>query len=122
MPSLTIITGSQAGTTFELASRTLSIGRDPARDMQIIDPKVSRKHAVVRLVDGGHAITPTKAKNGVLLNGEPVEGETALRGGDEITLGETVLRFGCENDPDATNAVHHRKVADTQARDANTIS
>ena len=121
MPSLTIITGSQAGTTFELASRTLSIGRDPARDMQIIDPRVSRKHAVIRLLDAGHAITPTKAKNGVLINSREIEGEVTLSDGDEITLGETVLRFSLETNVEATNAVHHRKVADTQARDANTI-
>ena len=121
MPSLTIITGSQAGTTFELASRTLSLGRDPARDMQIIDPKVSRKHAVIRLLDGCHAITPTKAKNGVRINSREIEGEVTLSDGDTITLGQTVLRFSHETDIEATNAVHHRKVADTQARDANTI-
>ena len=121
MPSLTIITGSQAGTAFELASRTLSLGRDPARDMQIIDPRVSRKHAVVRLVDDRHAITPTKAKNGVLINGRKIEGEAVLNDGDEIILGETVLRYANTTPEDKTNAVFGPKDCDPDLREANTI-
>lgn len=121
MSNLTIMTGNQTGTTFELASRTLSVGRDPSRDIQIVDLKVSRKHAVIRLLDNQHAITPTKAKNGLLVNGEEIDNETILNDGDEITFGDTVLRFSNEYAPDSTNAVNHRKVADTQARDANTI-
>lgn len=121
MSNLTIMTGDQTGTTFELASRTLSVGRDPSRDIQIVDLKVSRKHAVIRLLDNQHAITPTKAKNGLLVNGHEIDAETILNDGDEISLGDTVLRFSNEYSPDSTNAVNHRKIADTQARDANTI-
>ena len=121
MPSLTILTSPQAGTTFELASRTLSLGRDPARDVQIIDPRVSRKHAVVRMVDDRHAITPIKARNGVLVNNERIEGETVLHDGDEIILGETVLRYQSASADDKTNAVFARKQLDRDLRDANTM-
>lgn len=121
MPSLTIMIGEQAGTTFDLANRPLSVGRDPSRDIQITDLKVSRKHAVVRLTESGHAIAPTKAKNGLLINGTDVSDETLLQDGDELILGETVLRFSVESSPDFTNAVHNRKVADRNARDANTM-
>jgi|TARA_R110000782_G_scaffold20675_9_gene55815 pSer/pThr/pTyr-binding forkhead associated (FHA) protein len=121
MASLTIMTGEQAGTHFELANRPLSVGRDPSRDIQVLDPKVSRKHAIVRAVSGQHAIAATKALNGILINGEETAGDTLLRDGDEILLGDTVLRFSEHNDFGQTNAVHHRKVADRRVRDANTM-
>ena len=121
MSSLTIMIGDQSGTTFELAGRPLSLGRDPSRDIQIVDPKVSRKHAVIRPVDARHAITPTKATNDILINGQPIHSETVLSDGDELTLGDTVARFSMGGASDATNAVHHRKIADAQARDARTM-
>lgn len=121
MSSLTIMIGDQAGTTFDLASRPLSIGRDPSRDIQIIDPRVSRKHGVIRPVDGRHAIAPTRATNDILINGQAIRSETVLSDGDELTLGDTVARYSMGHATDATNAVHHRKIADAQARDARTM-
>ena len=121
MAGLTIITGDQAGTHFELANRTLSVGRDPSRDIQVIDPKVSRKHAMVRNDSGRYLISAAKALNGVLLNGTEIGGETVLSEGDQIQLGDTVLRFGGPASPDATNAVNHRKVADRAIRESNTL-
>lgn len=121
MAGLTIITGEQAGTHFELANRTLSVGRDPSRDIQIIDPKVSRKHAMIRTETEKYLIAATKALNGIIINGTPVDGETALNEGDEIQLGDTTLRFATSISPDATNAVNHRKVGGRAIRESNTL-
>ena len=121
MPNLTIMTGEQAGTSFQLANRPLSVGRDPSRDIQILDLKVSRKHAIIRNASNSHAIAPTKAMNGLQINGEPIEAETVHQEGDEITMGNTVLRFSREDSSDYTDAVNVRKVADRQARDAKTL-
>ncbi|MFG0243956.1 MAG: FHA domain-containing protein [Phycisphaerales bacterium JB054] len=121
MAGLTIISGEQSGTHFELASRPLSVGRDPSRDIQIVDPKVSRKHAMIRSDNGRFLIAATKALNGVVINGVASEGETMLQEGDEIQLGDTLLRFGSPASPDVTNAVHHRKVADRAVRENNTL-
>ena len=38
----------QGGKHFRLANRTVAAGRDPAREIQILDAKVSRKHFLVR--------------------------------------------------------------------------
>lgn len=121
MPGLTIMTGEQAGTHFEFASRPLSVGRDPSRDIQVIDPKVSRKHAMIRQEGESYVIMATKALNGVVINGAAVEGETKLTEGDEIQLGDTVLRYGAPGGADVTNAVHHRKNADRNVRENNTL-
>lgn len=121
MPSLIIVSGDQAGAHFVLGQRTLSIGREPARDIQVTDPKVSRKHALVRHEDGDHVISPAKALNGVIINGDAIDNERALKDGDVITLGDTNLQYSLSDNPDATNMLHHRKDAARENRDKNTL-
>lgn len=93
MASLNIIQGAQAGTHFELSKRPLSIGREAGRDIQITDPKVSRKHAMVRFEEGAYVLELTNARNGAKVNGAKVVDKAALREGDQIELGDTVLQF-----------------------------
>jgi len=121
MANITIMTGEQAGASFEIANRPLSLGRDPSRDIQIMDMKVSRKHAVIRFTDPNHVVAPMKSMNALLVNGEEVETETQLNEGDEIMLGDTVLRYSLENSPDYTNALNRAKITSRKARDANTM-
>lgn len=121
MPSLTIVSGDQAGKQFVLAKRPLSIGRDPTRDIQIVDSRVSRKHAMVRVDGERHVMSPTKALNGVIINGVAIESEAVLSDGDRILLGETELVYAVSDDPNLTNAVHQRKLADRHLREKNTL-
>ena len=121
MPILIITKGEQEGTTFELANRSLSIGRDPSRDIQILDQRVSRKHAMIRHNGTDHILSPMRSTNPLRLNGEEVQGDAPLSEGDEISIGETLMRFTTKTPAEYTNAVNHRKVADRNAREANTI-
>ncbi|MBL4809435.1 MAG: FHA domain-containing protein [Phycisphaerales bacterium] len=121
MANLTIMTGDQAGASFEIAGRPLSIGRDPSRDIQIMDMKVSRKHAVIRFSEPNHVVAPMKSMNALLVNGDEIEIETPLNEGDEIMLGDTVLRFSLQSSPNYTNALNHAKISSRKARDANTM-
>lgn len=93
MASLNLIKGPQAGKHFELSKRPLSVGREAGRDIQIIDPKVSRRHAVIRFENGGYVIAVASARNGVKVNGVRINEQSALSEGDQITLGDTVLQF-----------------------------
>ena len=65
MANLLITAGPNAGKYFPLANRPLSAGRDPARDIQLLDPKVSRKHFVVRKAGDEYIIVPFKSVNAV---------------------------------------------------------
>jgi pSer/pThr/pTyr-binding forkhead associated (FHA) protein len=121
MASLIVIQGSEPGKRFELGSRTLSIGREPARDVQLVDPKVSRKHALIRREGEVYLISSAKALNGVLVNGKAIDAETKLREGDEIVMGDTLLCFTESSDPNVTNAVFERKVVNRDVRDKRTI-
>ncbi len=122
MPNLTVMIGEQAGTTFQVLGRPLSIGRDSSRDIQIMDMKVSRKHAVIRFSEPNYVISPMKTINPIRINGEEVSVETALKEGDEVMFGDTLLRFSMlESDGHFTNAVNHAKDVSRRARDANTM-
>lgn len=121
MPHLIVTNGPQAETRFEVANRPLAIGRDPSRDIQIVDPKVSRKHAMIRRIGPDCAIAPAKALNAILVNGEPIDGPALLRDGDAITLGDTILLFSEGTAEGGTDGVHQRKNADRSMRESHTI-
>lgn len=121
MASLIVIQGADPGKRFELGNRTLSIGREPARDVQLVDPKVSRKHALIRREGDAYLISSAKALNGVLVNGRAIDAETTLKEGDEIGMGDTLLCFTESSDPKVTNAVFERKVVNRDVRDKRTI-
>ncbi len=94
-PALVVIQGNEIGRRFRLERGRLILGRDPKRaDLVISDASVSGKHALVS-VDaeaGRYGLIDLGSRNGTRLNGNPVE-SAALREGDRIFLGETVLKF-----------------------------
>ena len=79
----------------ELGSSPVTIGRQPASDIELgWDPEVSRAHATLDCVgevwtlvdDGG-------SRNGSFVNGERVHGRRTLRDGDMLAIGRTTLEF-----------------------------
>lgn len=92
-PHLIVLTGPRAGARLVLRE-TLSIGRGRAADLVLPDPEASRVHARVRLGADGAAVEDLGSKNGVRLNGVRIDrGPQSLRPGDELTVGETLLRL-----------------------------
>ena len=122
MASLVLTSGDTAGKYFPIANRPLSIGRDPARDIQLADPKVSRKHCLIRRRGDDYVIQPFQSVNPVLVNGIEVHAEVVLNEGDEIELGETTLCFRFDDDPNRTNALERRKLADRRMREDPTLN
>jgi pSer/pThr/pTyr-binding forkhead associated (FHA) protein len=122
MASLFITNGDNAGTHYHIANRPLTGGRDPARDIQIVDPKVSRKHFQIRKDDHDYVIVELKSLNGVYVNGARINKEQTLRDGDEIQAGDTVLAFFVADDPEKTNALNKYKLADRRVREDRTLS
>jgi hypothetical protein len=54
--------------------RPLAGGRDPAQEIQLVDPEVSRRHFLIRMEGDDHVITELKAANGVYVNGAKGQG------------------------------------------------
>jgi pSer/pThr/pTyr-binding forkhead associated (FHA) protein len=70
----------------------VAIGRDPENDIQFSDRSVSKRHALVRLIDGDYVIEDLGSLNGIFINGERFK-KAVLRSGDTLKLGNTILRF-----------------------------
>jgi hypothetical protein len=68
------------------------IGRSEECDVFLVDPSVSRTHAIVELVEGEPSLRDLGSTNGTFVNGARVEAR-ALRAGDELMFGNTVMRF-----------------------------
>ena len=67
----------------------LTIGRADC-DIELNDPGVSRRHAVLRQVDDGLAIEDLGSKNGTFVNDRRIDGLERLRAGDRVRFGNTV--------------------------------
>ncbi len=83
-PLLRLITNGAVAETRGSGARA---GRDRAVELPLPgDPTVSRVHATFACAGGGWRIT-VLGRNGVLLNGAPVNGEQVIRDGDAIRWG-----------------------------------
>ncbi len=122
MACLVIVSGEQEGTYYQLAKRPLSGGRDPARDIQLLDPRVGRKHFLILLHDGKYIIRDTRSRNGVHVNEERIQADHVLRDGDEIRVGQTRLAYYDDDNPDRTNALQKYKKADRHLREDRTFN
>lgn len=77
--------------------KTILIGRDEKNDVVISDdPLVSRRHAIIELVDGVYRLKDLDSTNHTYLNNEPVRPQTSVPVvlGDVITIGRTQLKLG----------------------------
>ncbi len=88
---IVVISGPEKGRKLML-NQELSIGRGSDNDLCIKDKSVSRHHAVIRHEEGKTVVYDLEAVNGVVVNGQRGD-EFRLNSGDEIHLGESVLRF-----------------------------
>ena len=73
-----------------------TLGRSRSCDVVLDDANVSRRHAEVRPRGGGWFVADLDSTNGVAVNGVRIEQAHALRPGDRIELGTSVLTFELE--------------------------
>jgi pSer/pThr/pTyr-binding forkhead associated (FHA) protein len=70
----------------------VTVGRTPNSTIVLADPNVSRNHAEIRPVGTGYVVVDLQSTNGTRVNGIRIANHE-LDGGDQITFGNTVLRF-----------------------------
>jgi diguanylate cyclase (GGDEF)-like protein len=116
---LTVMGGVQAGRVFVLDDSSQLIGRARDAHINIDDPGVSRRHALVeRTPDGGFQVRDLRSTNGVYLNGVRVDrdGSERLSEGDRLQFGPALLlRFSL---PDAVEEQLARQLYEASTRDA----
>ncbi|MDF1565201.1 MAG: FHA domain-containing protein [Deltaproteobacteria bacterium] len=97
---LTIIAGKEQGKVIELRDGSQTMGRSKEADVCLLDIQVSRKHCELVADNNGVLLRDLGSGNGTMVNGRPIT-ETRLVHGDEVEIGDHVLRFD-EQGPIAT--------------------
>ena len=89
---LIVVEGPDQGRSFALTAQSV-IGRDPTATVHLTDDEVSRRHAIVGVGEGEITIEDLGSFNGTHTNGGEIKEETALRVGDRVRVGQTVLEL-----------------------------
>jgi hypothetical protein len=85
------------GKRMPVASTGAVVGRSRECDIVLADANVSRRHAEIRPVGGGWAVTDLGSTNGVRVNGVAVGGGGhQLQAGDALDIGTVQARFEVE--------------------------
>jgi pSer/pThr/pTyr-binding forkhead associated (FHA) protein len=118
MASMIVTAGEKRGMVYKLGDGPLVAGREVNHDVQLLDPKVSRRHfRVARDGDDGYVIEELSAKNGVYVNGRRVQRAT-LADGDRVRVGDTELIFLADDEPGRVDAFRHPRRLCAAARAA----
>ena len=94
-PALRIMNGTDEGRRFELSEEAteITIGRSPECDITLNDQNTSRRHCLIKRNWHGFTAQDLASKNGVLVNGQQIEGARMLKDGDEVQVGGVKLIF-----------------------------
>jgi hypothetical protein len=80
------------GCVHEITSRRVNIGRTRDNDLRIVDPTVSRLHAMLTLRNGEAMVVDANSRNGIFVNGIQVR-YARLDDGDLVTFGTVRFRY-----------------------------
>ncbi len=102
-PRLLVLSGPLKDTTILLLEADITIGRDGANGIAVVDPSVSRKHCLLSWQDGKFRVKDLDSRNGTLVNGTVVQ-ERWLDHGDQIAAGDSSFLFLLEEEDVAADA------------------
>ncbi|MDH5508435.1 MAG: FHA domain-containing protein [Anaerolineae bacterium] len=77
---------------FPLTKPIVNIGRKLDNHIVIHDPRISRNHAQIRLMEGQFVILDLNSTGGTLVNGQQIT-KSVLYSGDSISLAGVILKF-----------------------------
>ncbi len=97
--NLSCVAGPDAGRWVALDTRGVLIGRDPACQLSLDDPELSRRHARIRCTDGGTLITDLDSANGLRVDGSNADAPITVPLGGLIRLGGSIFRAGFDSEP-----------------------
>lgn len=89
---LVVTRGPGAGSRFRIDAPEVRIGRHPEAHILLDDVTVSRRHALLTLVDDHVVLTDQASLNGTYVAGERVDSHV-LADGDEVQIGRFHLRY-----------------------------
>ena len=89
---LIVRSGPDVGKRVEVTGQRFVLGRDDHCELAVNDEKASRNHARLEIQpDGALILTDLGSTNGTYVNGRRIGGPTAVRSGDELRVGGSVI-------------------------------
>jgi FHA domain-containing protein len=88
---LRMVKGVPPNGVYSIQEKT-RIGRSEESEILLVDPSVSRTHAVVEIEAGGAVVRDLGSTNGTFVNGRRID-VARLGDGDELVFGNTKMRF-----------------------------
>ena len=85
------------GCVHEISTRRVNIGRTRDNDLRIVDPTVSRLHAMLTVRNGEAMLVDANSRNGIFVNGIQVR-YARLDDGDLVTFGTVRFRYRVGSD------------------------
>lgn len=95
---LVVLEGAQQYQDFRISQEQVYIGDSEECDIVLNDEFISGEHASIRYRDGKFTITDLDSKNGTFVNDMDPDkriDRVELRDGDEIRMGQVLMKFKC---------------------------
>ena len=89
---MVVTRGPGAGSRFRIDADEVRIGRHPEAHILLDDVTVSRRHALLTVLDDRVVLTDQASLNGTYVGGERVDSHV-LQDGDEVQIGRFHLRY-----------------------------
>lgn len=87
------MTGSNAGTKYQLVTERVRMGRHPDCEVVIDVNSVSRFHAHMLREDGKYLIEDLKSRNGTFVNGKKISGKLPLKDNDRVKICDVLFVY-----------------------------
>lgn len=89
---LLIVRGRGASTTIKLADGVTTVGRQDDCQLRIKSSQVSRRHCEIFEKKGLLLVKDLGSSNGTFVNGKKIQDQRVLEPGDELTIGQILLK------------------------------
>ena len=94
--TLEVVGGPDKGKKVTTQGALLRVGSDPASDLVLADPTVSRRHVELERTSHGFVVRDLGSRNGTFLDGHQVM-QAMVQPGDKVQLGKTKLALKQES-------------------------
>ena len=116
---LKVLKGASAGKVFEIKVPQFVIGRSSGCQLRPQSDAISRQHCAFLMNEDGVTVRDLGSRNGTLVNGTAITGETRLKTGDEVRVGPLYLQVYCLDDHGAIIKAPRTKTPQEQGASQN---